>query len=157
MTNPKDRERPSTHGALVGQAIASMASAGRRVDPAIPEECATCAFRAGTMTNQMASTVLDALQCAIGADPAVFACHHGMNGCEPTRVCAGWLAAQKAPYAEVRQIAELLHHALDARVAGGPDPIRDAFDAWLSTVDPHGVMNDHQRARIYARKAVRNP
>lgn len=146
-TPVKERERPSTHGAIVGEALAKIAES---VTGELPRDCcATCAFRRGCMTNQMASTVLDAFKCATGVDPSGFACHHGMKDGEATKICAGWLAAQLAEFETVKAICGDMVEALQARSEDDHDPIREAFDAWIAEVDPEGRLNDYQRGRLY--------
>lgn len=141
------RERPSTHGAIVGEALTAIATS---ITGKLPEDCcATCAFRPGCMTNQMASTALVAFKCAVGADSSAFACHHGMKDGEPTKVCAGWLASQLVDFDVVKEITGRMAQALSARREGDPDPIREAFDAWIEQVDPTGTLNDYQRGRLY--------
>jgi hypothetical protein len=145
------RERPSTHGAIVGEALAQIAES---VTGALPKDCcATCAFRRGCMTNQMASTGLVAWKCAIGADPDPFACHHGMVDGEPTKVCAGWLAAKVADFEDVKRISAEMLAKVNALPDDGldPDPVREAFDAWIERVDPDHSMDDYRRGRLYLR------
>jgi hypothetical protein len=141
------RERPSYHGAVLGEYLAQMAESATGF---LPEDCcATCAFRRGCMTNQMASTGLVAFKCAMGVDPDAFACHHGMKDGEPTKICAGWLAAQAAEWDDIKNFSEQLTASLGA--IPNPDPIRTAFDAWIERVDPAGTLNDYQRGRLYLR------
>jgi hypothetical protein len=143
----KERERPSTHGAIVGEALAKIAES---VTGELPSKCcATCAFRRGCMTNQMAGAVLDAFKCATGVDPSGFACHHGMKDGEPTKVCAGWVASQLAEFETVKAICSAMVEELQARSGSDPDPIREAFDAWISQVDPDGRLDDYKRGRLY--------
>lgn len=151
---PKERSRPSTIGARVGQALAELEAAGRAASAEpIPEACLTCAFRPGTLPNQQNATVLDAYRCAVGADPAFFACHHGMKDGEPTRSCAGYVAALSAPFDAVKEISARMAADIQTMREADPDPIREAFDQWIATVDPSGKMNDYVRARLYARVA----
>ena len=64
-------------------AVAQVAAMG---DP--DERCSTCAFRKGTLPNQCADTICDALKCVVEREP--FYCHDkGRKG----RVCHGWFAA----------------------------------------------------------------
>lgn len=149
---PENRERPSTHGQIVGQALTAIVTS---VFGELPKDCcATCAFRPETMTNQMAATTLTAYKCAIGADPNPFGCHHGMKDGEPVKACAGWLVSQLADFDKVREIAEQVAKQLDARALDAPDPIREAFDAWIAEVDPDGTMDDYQRGRAYLKSAL---
>lgn len=144
------RERPSRHGAILGKALAALVEAGREIEPNIPPACATCAFREGTMPNQMAATGIVALKCVTGADPDDFACHYGMAEGWPTKLCAGYHAAIRAP-AEVRiRIVEKV--AADvAEIDDSDDPIREAFELWHADIDPDGLMDDYQLARAFAR------
>lgn len=144
-----ERDRPSRHGAIFGEALADMAAAGREVNPTIPEECATCAFRRGCMTNQMGGTGILALNCAINVDPDDFACHHGMKEGWPTKLCAGYLAATHAPFEVVRDILERTKQRLDAME--GPDCIREEFDAWWATVDPERKLDNYELGRRWLR------
>lgn len=148
-----ERERPSTHGAIVGAALTRIAES---VTGSLPEDCcATCAFRPETMTNQMASTVLTAFKCVVGTDPSVFACHHGMTDGEPSKVCAGWLACEAAEFETVKAVVGDMVDALAKISEGDPDPIREAFDRWIAAVDPDGSLNDYQRGRLYLKEAAR--
>lgn len=151
LTSP-DRERPSRHGLILGEALAALAKIGREGAPELPEMCATCAFREGCMTNQMASTGLTALNCVLGIDKDRFACHHGMRDGEPTRICAGYIAARVAPWSLVQRVVEWLNTQLTS--LEGPDDVRAAFDIWVATVDPHGEMDDYRRGRAYLRAAL---
>lgn len=143
------RERPSRHGAVVGAALSEIERTGRGQAPEAPAMCATCAFREGCMTNQMASTVLVAFKCAIGADPALFACHHGLIDGEPTRPCGGWVASLAAPFDEVKRIAAKMQAELAEPT--DRDLIREVFDAWVAKVDPENTLNDYERGRLYLR------
>lgn len=70
---------PTLQGAMSGKEIA--------IEP-VPGMCRDCAFRQGTPGNQSVSTVM-------GAKEGPFWCHHDLKADgEPTRHCAGWLAAQ---------------------------------------------------------------
>jgi hypothetical protein len=73
-----ERDRPSRHGAIMGQALALIEMAGRRDAPfEMPDTCSTCAFREGSYTNQCGGTGVVALKIVAGLDPDRFACHHG--------------------------------------------------------------------------------
>lgn len=138
-----ERERPSRHGAILGQALAEMAEAGG----GCAGTCATCAFRPGTMTNQMAATGLTALHCALGTDPDPFGCHHGMKDGRPTKLCAGYEAARQVSFDEVAAIMERLKTRMDAMT--GPDDVRAIYDAWAAEADPDDALDDYQLARLY--------
>jgi hypothetical protein len=143
----KERERPSAHGVLLGGFLADVAEAGRLADPTIPAGCATCAFSRETMTNRMAATGIEAMHCVIGTDPAPFGCHHGMKDGEPTKLCAGFVAAQAAPFDLIRSKME----EMVGRLAALPpvDEVRAEFDAWAAKIDPDGAMDDYCRGRLY--------
>lgn len=144
------RDGPSQHGAYVGQALVALAEAGRAADPACDREmCATCAFRPDCMTNQMAATGLVAIKCAIGADPDPFGCHHALKDGTPTRLCAGYYAAQRAPFEAMKAIMFELTEKLGSM--SGPDAVRAAFDEWVAGVDPDGKLDDYARGRLYLR------
>jgi len=149
MNAQTTRERPSRHGAILGEALAAMERAGRAAGPALPDMCATCAFREGCMTNQMAATGSQALNCVLGVDPDEFACHHGMKEGQPVRYCAGYVAARRAPFPVIKAALSIAMGKLAA--ASGSDEVREAFDAWLAEVDPDNRMDDYQRARLYER------
>jgi hypothetical protein len=155
VKSQRNRERPSTHGAILGEALARLAES---VTGSLPSGCcATCAFRRGCMTNQMASTGLVAFKCAVGADPDPFACHHGMKDGEPSKICAGWLACQLADFETVKEISAWLTARLAEHSDDAPDPIREAFDAWIAEIDPTGAMDDYQRGRLYLRRPLVSP
>lgn len=144
-----ERDRPSNHGAILGEAISAIMDEGRKVDPTIPDCCLTCAFKPGVMTNQMATTGLEAYKCAIGVDDAPFGCHHGLSEGMPTRLCAGYAAARLAPFDAVKRIsAEMAERIKDLPEH---DHIRADFDAWWQAVDPDRKMDNYQLARAYSR------
>lgn len=147
--SPEARDRPSRLGAILGEALADIAKAGRSGIPDFPEMCATCAFRPGCMTNQMGGTQKAALDVLMGIDGDAFACHHGMKEGEPTKICAGYLAAMNAPRSVAQSAIETAKARMDA--ATGPDEIRAAFDEWIAKVDPNNQMDDYQRGRLWLR------
>lgn len=148
------RERPSQHGVILGELLAAMADAGRLHAPELPDMCATCAFRPGCMTNQMAATGLTALNCVLGIDTDRFACHHGMTDGRPAKLCAGYIAARLAPFEFTKAAMGLLMERLSSLT--GPDEVREAFDGWIAEVDPDNRMNDYERGRAYLR-SFQNP
>jgi hypothetical protein len=150
-THPR-RERPSRHGVILGQTLAALADAGRREDPSCPDPCATCAFRLGCMTNMMAATGIEALNCSIGIDDSLFGCHHGMKDGEPTKLCAGWVAAKLAPFDMMKAELIRLGERLDA--ATGPDEIRQKFDEWVARVDPENRLNDYERGHLFLKATI---
>lgn len=150
-----DRERPSQHGKILGQALALIASIGRRDTPfELPECCLTCAFREGCMTNLMAATGKVALDCVLGLDKDRFSCHHGMKDGEPTKLCVGYIAARNAPWSQVVLILETLKKDLDGMEGAGPDAVRAAFDAWVASLDPASWKDDYELARLFAKRAA---
>jgi hypothetical protein len=148
MSGP-GHDRPSKHGALLGEALALIAMAGRKDFPGdLPEPCLTCAFREGTMPNQSPGTGSMALNCVLGIDKDRFACHHGMKEGAPSKICAGYIAARLAPWSFTKEVLASLHRDLAA--VSGPDEVRAAFDAWLADADPAGKMDVYQQARAFA-------
>jgi hypothetical protein len=144
-----ERERPSKHGAILGEALSLLERAGREQSAEqLPEMCLTCAFKPGCMTNQMASTGLVALKCVLNLDADNFACHHGMKAGQPTRLCVGYFAAKLAPLSVSREVLLQLGRRLDTME--GPDAIRAAFDLWIDEIDPDRKMDDYQLARAHA-------
>jgi hypothetical protein len=144
-----ERERPSKHGAMLGEALSLLERAGREhSSEQLPEMCLTCAFRPGCMTNQMASTGLAALNCVLDIDKDDFACHHGMKAGQPTRLCVGYFAAKLATLSVSREVLLELGRRLDT--VEGPDTVRAAFDLWVDEIDPDHNMDDYQLARAHA-------
>lgn len=149
----KDGDKPTSYGAILGDALALIAAAGRKDMPdgmTLPDACLTCAFREGALPNRMGGTAKQALDCVLGIDRDRFACHHGMKNGEPKRLCAGYLAAMIAPFSFVKEIIKAAHEDLASFDESGPDPVRDDYVRWLSTIDPDGVMDVYQIARAYA-------
>ncbi len=140
------RERPSNHGAILGEALSDIAKAGAVGGPLLDLMCATCAFREGSMPNQMAATGKVALACVLGTDKDEFACHHGMKDNWPTKICAGYVAAKQAPF----DVVKAAIRTVSTRLSNLPetDEIRRSFDEWRATVDPD--LDDYQTARAYA-------
>lgn len=139
-------DQPSSHGAALGKLLSAMVQAGGGA-----EMCATCAFREGSMPNRMAGTGLIAMHCAMGTDPSPFGCHHGMQDGEPSRLCAGALAASRATLEQWKVGMGALIGALPSD--GVPDPIRDDFNAWREQIDPAGALDVYQLGRAYALRA----
>lgn len=152
MTGPAATgDRPSRHGQMLGKALAAIADAGYEAKPGQPERCLTCAFRAGSMPNQTAGTLMMAMECLLRIDSDDFACHHGMKDGEPTRFCAGYQAAIAAPFQLTRNLLVEAMRQIEKLVPGAPDEVRIAFDAWLKEVDPDQGMDVYQAARAYAK------
>jgi hypothetical protein len=106
-------DKPSEHGRVFGAALAKMADDIAANHSEIPERCKTCAFREGTIPNQMAGTLMQALNCVTGADPDDFACHHSLDAAgRPTRLCNGYLLL--AMLATPEQLVAALTPALKA-------------------------------------------
>lgn len=110
-------QRPSAHGAALGKALADMTDAIATRAPQLDTRCASCAFRQGTIPNQMAGTLLDALNIVVGADPATFMCHDGpgiVSGrCAPTTICAGYALARLATPDELAAMLDAAKASLD--------------------------------------------
>lgn len=147
--DPARRERPSQHGAMLGQALSDLAKAGAVGTGLLDLMCPTCAFREGCMTNQMAATGSEALKCLTGEDEADFCCHYGMKNGQPSRLCAGFVAAQRAPFDVFKNTLRTLSDRLTLLPAH--DAERAAFDAWAAIHDPDGTMDDYERSRRYSK------
>jgi hypothetical protein len=155
VTDWKKGDKPTTYGAVLGDALALIAAAGRKDMPdgmTIPDTCLTCAFREGSLPNRMAGTGKQAMDCLLGVDRDRFACHHGMKDGEPTRLCAGYLAAVIAPFSFVKEVLRSAYDNLGSIDDRMPDPVRDDYVRWLSEVDPDGKMDVYQIARLYAQR-----
>ncbi len=147
-----ERDRPSTHGKLLGDALAAIATAGREAcSEPIPDTCLTCAFRPGALANESAGTGLLAMNCVLDIDTAVFCCHHGMKDGDPTSVCMGYVAAKLAPFEVTRSIMGGMLERVKA-MKDGPDQVRADFDAWMAHADPRQELDVYQLARAYARR-----
>jgi hypothetical protein len=149
----KNSDKPTGYGAILGDALAMIAAAGRKNLPegtVIPDTCLTCAFREGALPNRMGGTVKEALDCVLLIDGDRFACHQGMKDGEPKRICAGYLAAILAPFSFVKEVIASAHKDLDAFDDLAPDPVRDDYVRWLLKLDPDGAMDVYQIARAYA-------
>lgn len=147
-------DRPSMHGKMLGKALSLFAEIGRRAAPMpIPEPCLTRAFREGSMPNQTAGTGKVALACVLRIDTDRFACHHGMKDGEPTKLCAGWIAAMLAPFSEVKEILAAFADEMSA-LGDAPDEVRLAFDVWLNHTDPGRRLDVYQAAREYAKSQM---
>lgn len=158
MKPAADGDRPSRHGAMLGEALALLADLGRRDAPmTIPEACLTCAFRRGTLPNQSAGTGKIALDCVLGIDRDRFACHHGMKEGEPQKLCLGYIAARLAPFSEVKEILRAFYDELTAIDDGSADQVRAAFDAWIDRADPDRRMDVYEAARAYAKTKQGDP
>lgn len=145
-------DRPSRHGAMMGETLADIAAEGRKsCPPGTPEPCLTCAFRKGTQANQSAGTGVAALNCVLDIDTEDFACHHGMKDGRPTKLCAGYVTARLAPFQFTTDALAALVEKLKSVEDSGPDEVRETFDAWLSSADPAGVMDVYQQARARAK------
>lgn len=83
--------RPDPAGYALGEHLARFADQAteslRAQGVEVPERCASCAFRAGTIPNGCVSTVMDATKCLIEHEP--FVCHHDKT---QRTLCAGYLA-----------------------------------------------------------------
>lgn len=110
----EDRERPSKHGAILGAGMVALAEAGRKHSPELPPMCATCAFDPNSMTNKMAGTLITAMNCVLGIDTDRFACHHGMDDGQPTKLCAGYIAAVLAPWDYTMEVMTIISNELNS-------------------------------------------
>lgn len=85
---------PSPEGAALGRELARLVAGEFAKFTNPPVMCDECAFRAGTIPNQCASTLMDAIKCTHEGEP--FYCHKGYKGDpdrdEPKRLCAGYVA-----------------------------------------------------------------
>lgn len=147
-----NRDGPSAHGKLLGKLLAAWAKAGEH--HADQPMCSGCAYREGTLANMSAGTGSNAMNCALGVDPAPFGCHHGMKDGLPSKPCQGWLAAHGylagLPINEVSPGLEQLAKDVQA-CEGQPDQVRADYERWAAEHDPDGRMNDYERARIFNR------
>lgn len=147
-----DRAVPSLHGRALGVELARLADSQVAAHPDIDERCLTCAFREGTMTNSMAPTLLEAVNCVVGIDDAMFGCHHGLKDGKPTKICAGYVLCMMAPAKERLAAVERAHHALKALGINDDDKTHDQdFLAWQHGHDPDRQLDDYQLARAYAK------
>jgi hypothetical protein len=146
-------DRPTRHGKILGNFLRLMAETGRTLPGGneIPESCLTCAFSPGTMPNISAGTGMVAFNCVVGINEDDFACHHGMKEGEPTKLCAGYLAALLVPFDLMKQAMFNLNEELNA-MDTSPDELRIAFDAWRATIDPEMKLDVYQLGREYAKR-----
>lgn len=56
------------------------------------ERCKSCAFRPGTLPNQCADTISDAVKCVVEGSP--FHCHVDKYPWGEPAICHGWFAAR---------------------------------------------------------------
>jgi hypothetical protein len=96
---PMTRNLPSPEGGELGAELARLTDLQlerlRAQFPDLPGPCQSCAFRAGTVPNRCATTVMDALECV--AEMVPFYCHEdlGEDG-KPGSLCRGYAAAISA-------------------------------------------------------------
>lgn len=86
---------PTDAGRALGRELARLCDAAEAADLArFPDQrprCEDCAFRAGTVPNGCAETLMDAIKCMVEVKP--FYCHKGVReGQAPKRLCGGWMA-----------------------------------------------------------------
>lgn len=91
----KHRNRPTELGREAGKHLARFCDQEEQKRMTLRPRCTTCAFRAGTLPNGCAATVLDALKCSMEDKP--FACHESKTG----DLCAGWLMMRSKDPIEV--------------------------------------------------------
>jgi len=108
-------QQPSAHGRILGAAFARIADEMEPKCPTVPDRCKTCAFRHGTIPSGMAGTLVQALHCVIGTDPAPFCCHQSLKDGRPTMLCAGYMLAKMAPFERVKDEICVALSELDAR------------------------------------------
>ena len=149
----KRGDRPSRHGALLGDVLVLLAEAGNvgDVEGILDFMCASCAFRGGSIPNTSVGTALTAFNCAIGVDPDRFACHHGMKDGQPQKLCAGYLAAKNAPFEVLKAETVKLQAALSD--LGDGDNTRDEFDKWADEIDPEYKLDVYEISRRWARRS----
>lgn len=130
-----ERQRPSAHGAALGKALADMADGIAKRAPHLDTRCSSCAFKHGTIPNQMAGTLKEALDIVVGIDDAVFMCHDKpgvVSGrCQPDRVCAGYTLAQYATRDEMLTMlgaASADLNAMQSQTAQAPKQDRSPED-----------------------------
>lgn len=151
-----DQDRPSSHGRILGSALALIARAGRKDFPVdLPDACLTCAFREGSQPNQSAGTGMLALNCVLGIDKDRFACHHGMKDGHPAKICVGYIAARLAPWSFTKEVLLAMQAELD-RIDGSHDEVRAAFDVWWGDADPKRELDVYQQARAFALRSQRS-
>lgn len=78
---------PTPEGAELGREVARMADA-QYTQTGRDTRCHDCAFRLGTIPNQSAASLMDAVKCVMEGVP--FNCHIDQ------RPCWGWVASQVA-------------------------------------------------------------
>jgi hypothetical protein len=82
----------------LGEHLAHMTDAAEidalKTFPGHGKRCKSCAFRRGTIPNQCADTLADAIKCVMEHVP--FLCHEHPAGSKPTGLCAGWAFAEHA-------------------------------------------------------------
>jgi hypothetical protein len=92
---PEGRELGENIARLIQPAIEELAAMG---EPDV--RCATCAFRAGTVPNGCAQTLMDAMKCVMEGS-RVFLCHQDTSH---QTVCHGYFAARFAGGAKDRKV-----------------------------------------------------
>lgn len=113
-------QKPSEHGRILGAEFADLADAMAPLWPEIPDRCKTCAFRHGTIPNQMAGTLVEAMHCVLGTDPAPFGCHHKVDKeGRPTKLCSGYMLAKAASFDAVKAAIGRVATKLAALNEGG--------------------------------------
>lgn len=86
LPTPEGRDVGLNMARMTEPAIADLAAQGEA-----DERCATCAFRAGTLPNGCAETVMDAIKCGMEGEP--FYCHDKRRA---GQTCHGWFAMRYA-------------------------------------------------------------
>jgi hypothetical protein len=149
MTPVADDDNPrrgtSTGAARLGAALADLAERHRR--PGDPDPCSSCGLKKGTLANMAGQTMIDAMNVLAGIDGDVFGCHHGMKDREPTKACAGWLAARRASRDELLQAIGSVAIPNDDNPEN--DPVGVYVAAWAKQNDPEGKLDSYQLARLW--------
>jgi hypothetical protein len=90
------KHRITPQSTELGERLARLAepSIARLVAEGEPDErCPTCAYRAGTIPNRCADTIMDAMKCSFEGLP--FLCHHHRDANGKAHVpCHGWYASR---------------------------------------------------------------
>lgn len=141
------RRGTSTGAARLGAALAQLAA--KHVQPGDPYPCGSCGLKEGTLPNMAGQTMIDAMRVLARIEGDAFGCHHGLHNGEPTRACARYVAALRAPFAELQAAIASVVVPPDDRPAN--DPVGVYVTAWAAQVDPDTAMDSYQLARAWER------
>jgi hypothetical protein len=92
-------------------------------------------------------TMIDAMNVLAGVDGDAFGCHHGMESGEPTRPCAMWMAARRAPFHELK--AAIGSVLIPPNDAAENDPVGQYVTKWAAEHDPDHKLDSYQLARLW--------